>query len=177
MQQAIAGELPPTAVIEVDSSYKNEKDIFVSACRRKYIPPLMECFQDMLVISVYNYERSASEEDKNRASRAFLRNIHQRVVDTLHPYNMVNLNIYHVFAMQKANSLLMDELTMDFFEQQLNIRPELASHACNYVKSILQIFKEAAGGNVVKKREFKSMIFQLTKNMEFYDSNTGQKQN
>ena len=44
VQQAVAGELPPSTVVEVDSVYKNEKDIFVSACRRKYIPPLMECF-------------------------------------------------------------------------------------------------------------------------------------
>ena len=44
VQQAVAGELPPSTKVEVDSVYKNEKDIFVSACRRKYIPPLMECF-------------------------------------------------------------------------------------------------------------------------------------
>ena len=45
----------------------------------------MECYQDMLVISVYNYEKSATEVEKARASKRFLREVHQKVVDTLHP--------------------------------------------------------------------------------------------
>lgn len=44
-----------------DDFFTHEKDIFVTAVRRKYIPPLMECYQDMLVISVHNYEKSATE--------------------------------------------------------------------------------------------------------------------
>jgi len=43
---------------------------------------------------------------------------------------------------QKANALLMDESSMGFFEQQLNIRPDLAAEACEYVKSIVLIYKD-----------------------------------
>lgn len=69
----------------LDQVQVHERDLFVTAVRRKYIPPLMECYQDMLVISVYNYEKSATEVEKARASKRFLREVHQKVVDTLHP--------------------------------------------------------------------------------------------
>lgn len=55
---------------------KSEKDYFVTAVRRKYIPPLMECFQDILVISEYNYEKSASPEDRTKDCRKFMREVH-----------------------------------------------------------------------------------------------------
>ena len=44
--------------------------------RRKYIPPLMECYQDILVISTYNYEKSATQEDREHESKKFLKNVH-----------------------------------------------------------------------------------------------------
>ena len=40
----------------------------------------------------------------------------------------------------------MDEQSMAFFDQHLNTRPELAFYACAYVKSILNIFKNARSG-------------------------------
>ena len=43
------------------------QDFFVTVCRRKYIPPLMECYQDILLVSVYNHEMSAADFDKMRA--------------------------------------------------------------------------------------------------------------
>ena len=67
-------------------------------------------------------------------------------MDTLHPANNLNTNIYHVFVTQKANALLMDENSMAFFEQQLNIRPALASFACTYVKALVGLFKDAVQG-------------------------------
>lgn len=75
----------------------------------------MECYQDILVYSVYNYERSA-EADKVRSSKMFMKEVHQRVVNTLYPCTSSNLNIYHQFVTQKANALLMDESSIAFFE-------------------------------------------------------------
>ena len=45
----------------------------------------MECYQDMLIISQYNYEKAATETEKRRKSKQFLKEVHQKVVDTLHP--------------------------------------------------------------------------------------------
>ena len=138
---------------------KHDKDIYVTAVRRKYIPPLMECYQDILIYSVFNFEPSSTEAEMARASKLFLRQVHQRVVDTLYPCTATSSSIYHQFVTQKANALLMDEQSMDFFEQQLNIRPSLAVDAVQYVKSIVEIFKQASQG--LKRREYKAMIHVL----------------
>ena len=58
-------------------SEKNEYDLFVTAMRRKYIPPLMECFQDILVISYYNYEvGNKNAEDLLPGAEEHLKNVH-----------------------------------------------------------------------------------------------------
>ena len=45
--------------------------------RRKYIPPLMECFQDILVISYYNYEvGNKNAEDLLPGAEEHLKNVH-----------------------------------------------------------------------------------------------------
>ena len=83
-------------------------------------------------------------------------------MDSLHSESMVpGSNIYHQFVTQKANALLMDEQSMRFFESELNILPELASQACQYVKSILNIFKKAPLVNIQKRKELKAMMYQL----------------
>ena len=81
-----------------EDAQKLEKDLFITAVRRKYIPPLMECYQDMLVISVFNYEKSLIEREKARAAKKFLKEVHQKVVDTLHPINIVNQSVFLVFV-------------------------------------------------------------------------------
>ena len=58
----------------------------------------MECYQDMLVISVFNYEKSLIEREKARAAKKFLKEVHQKVVDTLHPINIVNQSVFLVFV-------------------------------------------------------------------------------
>ena len=64
------------AAAGVSSSEKSVRDYFVSAVRRKYIPPLMECYQDILVISTYNYDRRASQETRERESSKFMKRVH-----------------------------------------------------------------------------------------------------
>ena len=79
-------------------SEKNEYDLFVTAMRRKYIPPLMECFQDILVISYYNYEAGKNSEEILPASEEHLKTIHQKVVDTFHPITRICPDIYFVLV-------------------------------------------------------------------------------
>ena len=52
----------------------------------------------MLVISVFNYEKSVSELEKARAAKKFLKEVHQKVVDTLHPINIVNQSVFSIFV-------------------------------------------------------------------------------
>jgi len=136
----------------------NEKDVFFTAVRRKYIPPLMESFQDILVFSVCHFELDGGEHNKVTTSKQFLRDVHQRVVDTLHPDSGSNPSIYFQFVTHKANALLMDEHSMSFFDQQLNIRPDLAVDAVRYVKSILLILKAELETKARERKQIKMML-------------------
>ena len=66
----------------------------MTALRRKYIPPMMECFQDILVISYYNYEESVDSQAILEKGQKYLTNIHQKAVDTFHPVTRVCPEIY-----------------------------------------------------------------------------------
>ena len=117
--------------------------MFITAMRRKYIPPLMECFQDILVISYYYFNESKNSEEIQKESQLYLKEVHQKVVDTFHPITRICPDIYFVLVKQKADALLMDENSMAYFSQQLNIRPHITSSlAIAYVKSILKILKK-----------------------------------
>ena len=109
-------------------------------------------------------------------SKTFLKEVHQTVIDTLHPHNYLNENIYHVFVTQKADALLMDEQSMKFFEQQLNITPKLAKYACSYVRTILVMLinAEISSVNVGFQQKDRSMlqklVYELQKKMDYLNS-------
>lgn len=67
------------------------------------------------------------------------------------------MNIYNIFVMQKADALLMDEQSMDFFEQQLQVSPKLAKYACAYVRAMLNKFKATASAQ--NKKKLKQMAY------------------
>ena len=83
------------------------------------------------------------------------------MVDTLHSDQGMNSNIYYQFVLQKANALLMDENSMDFFFQQLNISPEIITNAILYVKAIIRIFKEHIQLVPKERKEMKNMLHKL----------------
>jgi len=98
-----------------------------------------------------------------RASRLFLREVHQRVVDTLYPCTANASKPYKQFVTQKANALLLDESSMDFFQQVHSVKPSLAIDAIQYVKAIIQQYKDGLQGAANIKRNFKAMIIVLEK--------------
>lgn len=160
---------------EEQKSQTIEKDLFATAVRRKFIPPLMECYQDILVISEHHYNKNATEVEKRRSSKQFLKEVHQKAVDTLHTHTNVNQSIYHVFVTQKADALLMDEQSMDFFEQQLNITPKIAKYACSYVRTIINILRNAEGSQVgftvEDKNYLESLAYTLRTKMDYLNEN------
>ena len=56
----------------------------------------------------------------------------------------------------------------------MNIRPEIALYACAYVKSIINIFKNARSGAQAERRELKTMLHQMTSRMKFLIENENQ---
>lgn len=119
---------------------KPEWDLFVTVLRHKYIPPLMEYFTDLAVISIkregYWQEDSLNmvkiAEDKSgdmlraMATRRFLREKHEIIVDSVHmkQESMPVIDRYNKILQLKAQYLLMDEQTMKFFSQVLKIHPQ-----------------------------------------------------
>jgi len=50
--------------------------------RRKFIPPLMETYQDIFVISVFTFPKQANDNEKHSESNFYLRDVHQVVCDS-----------------------------------------------------------------------------------------------
>jgi len=59
-------------------------DLFVTVLRRKYIPPLMDIFQDIVCISNYPFNPDISDEENSRKSFESLDEVHRASVDSLY---------------------------------------------------------------------------------------------
>ena len=52
--------------------------------RRKFIPPLCESYQDILVMSQFYFPEGKSELMQEQAAMEFLTRTHQQIVNTCH---------------------------------------------------------------------------------------------
>lgn len=95
-------------------------DIFVSVLRRKFIPPLMEVFQDIVLISTFDFFDEHALPGEFRESDRFLEEVHRQVIDSIYPTQRYN-KYYKNIIEEKSNALLMDEDTMNFYHYNLNI--------------------------------------------------------
>lgn len=78
----------------------NGFDLYITILRRQYIPPIGDCFQDIIICSKYKFPsvKSSSqvpdanldlEEMKiNRGSSMHLVDIHRRIIDSIHTRNI-----------------------------------------------------------------------------------------
>lgn len=83
--------------------------MYVTVLRRSYIPPLMEMYQDISVISrceLSELDEEIKENDKR--SLGFLLEVHQVSVDSMHSSKKTN-SIYRDIIEERANALLIDE--------------------------------------------------------------------
>ena len=51
-------------------------DLYVTIMRRKYIPPLLETFQDIIIASKFNFQATDSDESILKRSNQFLKEVH-----------------------------------------------------------------------------------------------------
>ncbi|CDW74435.1 arm repeat protein [Stylonychia lemnae] len=119
-------------------------DLFVTVHRRKYIPPLMEVFQDIVVISIFDFHNEHGHVGEYRSSDNFFQMVHHLIVDSIYPIQRQNL-IYKNIIEERSNALLMDEDTMNFYHYNLNIQPIGITYAVNYLRSILSILSRYNG--------------------------------
>ncbi len=101
--------------------------------RRKFIPPLMETYQEIYVISVFTFPYQATDDEKQAESNFYLRNVHQVVCDTCYASQKQQPIIYKQIVTLKSEALIMDESAMSFYSQQLSITPEILDDAWKYL--------------------------------------------
>ena len=132
-------------------------ELFVTVLRRKFIPPLMEIFQDLILISAFDLLDEHGQTGEYRRSEQFLSQVHRTGVDTVYPVQRYS-NIYKNIIEEKATALLMDEDTVNFYHYNLNIMPNGITYAVNYLRSILGIMARY-NGEYCKEllRQLKSM--------------------
>jgi hypothetical protein len=121
-------------------------DLYVTVMRRKYIPPLMEVFQDIICISKFDFSEEIDEDDNGATSknfvnlsRQYLQLVHQQAADSLYSSSRFTI-MYKNIIDEKTNALLMDEDTIDYNQYNLNVLPSPGiTYAVNYLESILTI--------------------------------------
>lgn len=108
----------------------------------------MESFQDIIVQSKKSHDyRQTSERDIEKlresdldyAMQKFFKEKHQMTVDSMHFKSEYSYEPLCIFLKLKAESLLMDESSMRFYQQVLNIYPEpaLQTKAIKYVATLI----------------------------------------
>jgi len=80
----------------------------------------MEVFQDIIVISTFDFYNEHAMAGEFRSSQRFFEEVHRQVVDSLYPVQKYN-QIYKNIIEEKSNALLMDEETMNFYHYNINI--------------------------------------------------------
>ena len=107
------------------------RDLFAILARRKYIPPLMDSFADILC----TFEGSNEHTHHNRAHI-------RKVIDSIHSTKQTT-HIYKPLIQEKVEALLFDEDQAQFFQNSLNIVPQQGMiYAVVFVKSILTVLRK-----------------------------------
>lgn len=88
-------------------------NVFVTVLRRKYVPPLLEKFQDITLTSKLSLSIDSID---------FLKQVHHTAADTLHSTDKFTL-VYKNLIDEKANALLMDSETINFNQYNLGVLP------------------------------------------------------
>jgi len=70
--------------------------------------------------------------------------VHRHAVDSIFQQSKFN-SIFRNIIEEKANALLMDEETVNFYHYNLNIQPLGIKYAVNYLRSILSILSKYNG--------------------------------
>jgi hypothetical protein len=119
-------------------------DIYTTVLRRKFIPPLMDIFVDIVCVSQSRCDEDDIDQDDPTEKNQMLENVHRPAIDSIFPVTKSG-NVYRNIVEEKVNALLMDEDMMNFYHFNLGILPSGVSFAANYLKSILAILQRYNG--------------------------------
>ncbi len=161
-------------------------DLIVTVLRRKFIPPLMEIFQDIICISTFDYHDHVVLENNKEGQEVmklsqFIEKVHRSCADTMYSSQKFN-NMYKNIVEERANALLMDEETINFYHYNLNTQPSGIGYAVSYLMKILAILskynpelkdlsKQVKGLKLVRKDEISDKDpAEIVKSFESWES-------
>ena len=142
----------------------------------------METYQDLLVISQLDHRMEIHDfqtvkilsKTKNntqgdnglesdpkmiqhlKTTKIFMKEVHQRVVDTLHPASRKVVEVQQQFARHRVDTLLMDEESMCYFSEMMELVPDIQQLADRYLLAILKVYKDSCDDKE-KKQEIKAI--------------------
>lgn len=100
-------------------------DLYITILRRSYIPPVMDMYQDLVVCSKFNFDTPSLKDDKAdmdelKKSYRHLVMTHRKIIDSIHQVDTGSqVSFYKIILEERANSLLMSEETMNFYQYNL----------------------------------------------------------
>lgn len=122
--------------IEVRSSDPSYKNIIFIILRRKFIPPFFDTYQNFHFVVVENFSR-----EKYEISQTCVELI-ELASNSIFYSSKMNEKEYALFLKAKVESLLLDEETLFFFQNSLDlITPEVYELGYQFVYSILIFFE------------------------------------
>eukprot|EP00743_Colponemidia_sp_Colp-15_P009188 GILK01010026.1.p1 GENE.GILK01010026.1~~GILK01010026.1.p1 ORF type:complete len:834 (-),score=151.27 GILK01010026.1:158-2623(-) len=115
----------------------DKRELGVIYARRKYIPPLMDACQDMIV---YAFGPVAGKGGGQEAAE--LHAVMAEVVDTLCPESSSPL-WDKIVVQARADALLLDWETYNWYQNRLSIMPKCVTEAQQFVKSLIYVMELA----------------------------------
>ena len=140
---------------------------FITVERRKYIPPDMSTFSDFILVTQFpisDEEEKGSDKSMGLQPNTYLKEklkVHRALIDSLVPVPAVN-KIYKTIVQEKANGLLLDQETLDFYRYELDVKVAYENLGKQYVASLVsKIMATNASAS-----KFKQLYKQMQKDPE-----------
>ena len=117
------------------AKYTSHRDIGIIAVERRYIPPVMESAQSILVV-YYSAQNDFSDNTND-----FMRNV-ETIVDSISP-EINSFDFDRLMVQAKADALLLDATAYKWFAASLRVQPRALKNAKLFCKSLLVMLQNA----------------------------------
>lgn len=129
-----------------------KKDTLIIMLRRKYIPPMLDVFQDIAIVM----NGPVIEKKDSKTSLEFIGFI-RNMADSLYSVNTLHVvsqnSIYRLLVDEKANGLLLDDDTYFFYQYKKDIKPKQITFGVKYLSCILKILGEVSDEYITLEKE------------------------
>ena len=120
-----------------------KRDTLIIILRRKFIPPMLDVFQDIAIV-MNGPDLKKKDQETSNEYITYLRDM----ADSLYSVNTLHItegkSIYDNLIKEKANGLLLDDETYFFYQYNKEIKPKQITFGIKYLCCILDILSHAS---------------------------------